>query len=403
MKVKKIVAPTMPEAMKIVKEQLGNDAIILNSKVVEVGGFLGFFKRKSIEVIAAIDEAPPISKKIEAKDQKQKFVPIVNISETKQDNKPLITSVNNNIKESNNEEALLQEIKELKQLLTKSSNQKDELTNKDVVNINHPIISDLYNLLIKQEIEKSIADRLIKKVQNQWTSSLDSTNQEKLLNVIKNELLNEFSKIDFGGISFSKKYINVVGPTGVGKTTTLAKIAAQCVLKFNKRVAFITTDTYRIAAIEQLKTYAKILGVPIEVCYNLEDFKAAKEKFNEYDLVFIDTAGRNFRNKEYVEELTKIIDYSEEVETYLVLAVTSKYLDMVDIYNQFSIIPINKLIFTKVDETRFYGSILNLIINSSIGIGYITNGQNVPDDIIESTPLTIVNLIIEGLNNERSS
>jgi flagellar biosynthesis protein FlhF len=402
MKVKKIVAPTMPEAMKIVKEQLGNDAIILNSKVVEVGGFLGFFKRKSIEVIAAIDEAPPISKKIEAKDQKQKFIPIVNISETKQDNKPLITSVNNNIKESNNEEALLQEIKELKQLLTKSSNQKDE-NDKDVVNMKHPIISDLYNLLIKQEVEKNIADRLIKKVQSQWTSSLDSTNQEKLLNVIKNELLNEFSKIDFGGISFNKKYINVVGPTGVGKTTTLAKIAAQCVLKFNKRVAFITTDTYRIAAIEQLKTYAKILGVPIEVCYNLEDFKAAKEKFNEYDLVFIDTAGRNFRNKEYVEELTKIIDYSEEVETYLVLAVTSKYLDMVDIYNQFSIIPINKLIFTKVDETRFYGSILNLIFNSSIGIGYITNGQNVPDDIIESTPLTIVNLIIEGLNNERSS
>jgi flagellar biosynthesis protein FlhF len=402
MKVKKIVAPTMPEAMKIVKEQLGNDAIILNSKVVEVGGFLGFFKRKSIEVIAAIDEAPPTPKNTEVKEQRQKFVPLVNINEVNKEDKPFNSSLNN-IKTSNKEEALLEEIKELKQLLTSSSNQKDVLSDTSEVNYKHPIISDLYNLLIKQEVEKNIAERLIQKVQNQWTTSLDSTNHEKLLNVIRNELLNEFSKIDFGGISFSKKFINVVGPTGVGKTTTLAKIAAQCVLKFNKRVAFITTDTYRIAAIEQLKTYAKILGVPIEVCYNLEDFKTAKEKFNDYDLVFIDTAGRNFRNKEYVEELTKIIDYSEEVETYLVLAITSKYLDMLDIYNQFSIIPINKLIFTKVDETRFFGSILNLILNSSIGIGYITNGQNVPDDIIESTPLTIVNLIIEGLNNERSS
>ncbi|MDF2607914.1 MAG: flagellar biosynthesis regulator FlhF, partial [Bacillales bacterium] len=394
MKVKKIVAPTMPEAMKIVKEQLGNDAIILNSKVVEVGGFLGFFKRKSIEVIAAIDEAPPTPKNTEVKEQRQKFVPLVNINEVNKEDKPFNSSLNN-IKTSNKEEALLEEIKELKQLLTSSSNQKDVLSDTSEVNYKHPIISDLYNLLIKQEVEKNIAERLIQKVQNQWTTSLDSTNHEKLLNVIRNELLNEFSKIDFGGISFSKKFINVVGPTGVGKTTTLAKIAAQCVLKFNKRVAFITTDTYRIAAIEQLKTYAKILGVPIEVCYNLEDFKTAKEKFNDYDLVFIDTAGRNFRNKEYVEELTKIIDYSEEVETYLVLAITSKYLDMLDIYNQFSIIPINKLIFTKVDETRFFGSILNLILNSSIGIGYITNGQNVPDDIIESTPLTIVNLIIE--------
>ena len=106
-------------------------------------------------------------------------------------------------------------------------------------------------------------------------------------------------------MGFNKKYINIVGPTGVGKTTTLAKVAAETMLNQRKKVAFITTDTYRIAAIDQLKTYAKILNIPIEVAYNLEDFKRAADRFSHYDIVFIDTAGRNFRNEQYVKDLEK--------------------------------------------------------------------------------------------------
>ncbi|WML50512.1 hypothetical protein RCG23_04140 [Neobacillus sp. PS3-34] len=182
--------------------------------------------------------------------------------------------------------------------------------------------------------------------------------------------------------------------TGVGKTTTLAKIAADCVIKYKKKVAFITTDTYRIGAIEQLKTYAKILNVPLEVCYNIDDFKEASQKFEDYDIVLIDTAGRNFRNKQYVEDLQKIIDFNKDMETFLVLSLTAKQKDMEQIYRQFSIVNINKLIFTKADETSVYGPMINMIKDHQIGVSYVTNGQNVPDDMTSANPEVLINLLL---------
>jgi flagellar biosynthesis protein FlhF len=207
-------------------------------------------------------------------------------------------------------------------------------------------------------------------------------------------MLKRISNYSFGEISFTKKFINVVGPTGVGKTTTLAKIAADCILKFNKKTALITTDTYRIAAIEQLKTYAKILSIPVEICYNLVDFAKACATFKDYDVVLIDTAGRNFRNQQYVEELKKVIDYNKEMETYLVLSLTAKQRDMEEIYQQFSTISINQFIFTKMDETSYYGAMYNMIDKFKKGTAYITNGQNVPDDRISATPGVVTNLIL---------
>ena len=174
----------------------------------------------------------------------------------------------------------------------------------------------------------------------------------------------------------------------------MAKIAALCLLKYKKKIAFITTDTYRIAAIEQLKTYANILNVPIEVCYNVEDFQKAKILFENYDLVFIDTAGRNFRDPKYVAELKNIIDFKKDMETYLVLSLASKQCDMEEIYQQFSSIEIDKLIFTKADETSSYGAMLNVIHSWRKATAYITNGQNVPDDIVTATPENVINHII---------
>src|SRR5699024_7200672 len=111
------------------------------------------------------------------------------------------------------------------------------------------------------------------------------------------------------GISFKRQVIQFVGPTGVGKTTTLAKVAALTMLKYKKKVAFVTTDTYRIAAIDQLKTYAKILNVPIRVAYSLADYEAALKEFATYDHIFVDTAGRNFRDPKYVRELKQMIHF----------------------------------------------------------------------------------------------
>lgn len=384
MKVKKFIATNMPEAMKMIRNELGKDAVILNSKVVQKGGIFGFFTKKSIEVIAAVDPQP-IPKKQAKKDLQQPSI----------EPKPQVM-VKEVVKK---DEELLNEIRDLKDIMKQLS------TNEDRDSFGHypGPLKRMDQYLIEQEFEQSLRRELMSFLLEKWYLNQGEANYEQITEWVKEYIVIQLSPLSFGAINYSKKYINVVGPTGVGKTTTLAKIAAQAVLKYSKKVAFITTDTYRIAAIDQLKTYAKILNVPLEVTYTLDDFVKAKEKFSHFDLILIDTAGRNFRNKQYVEDLKAVIDFDEDLETILVLALTSKYSDMVEIFNQFSSLKIDKLIFTKVDETSKYGTMLNLISKYKTGVAYLTNGQNVPDDIIEASPKSIANTVFGVNKHERSS
>lgn len=203
--------------------------------------------------------------------------------------------------------------------------------------------------------------------------------------------------LPFGGISFDKKYINVLGPTGVGKTTTIAKIAARALLEKKRKIGFITTDTYRIAAIEQLRTYANLLQAPVEVAYNSKDFALAIEKLADRDLIFIDTAGRNYKEAKFVEDLTRLIDFTLEMESYLVLSLTSKEEDMKTIIEQFKLFPIEKFIFTKMDETESIGAMFNLMRQYQIGTAYYTDGQEVPEDITEADYEVLVQLLLKDV------
>ena len=374
MKIKKISAPTMAEAMQIVKQEMGEDAVILNSKTVESGGVFGLFKRKLVEVIAALDE-PKVKEGSIHTDHIEK-----------------------------------QALNELSTYWRDSDAPKvDDVKRSRMVQTAKPIISEpkkeqwitkkeLSDQLMNQELDEPLIEKILKNYEH-----VSIENKEDVYDLLSFNLKNIFRDIDFGGISFTKKFVNVLGPTGVGKTTTLAKLAAKCVLDEEKKVAFITTDTYRIAAIEQLKTYAQILSVPLEVCYNAQDFIAAKNKFSDYDVVFIDSAGRNFLDQENVLNLTKIINYDDDVEVFLVFALTGKYLYMKKIYKQFSKLPIYRFIFTKIDETHSYGAMFNLMDEFKVGTAYITNGQNVPDDFVDADLFYLINLFIEGCKYERSS
>lgn len=388
MRVKKIIAPTMAEAMKKVTEELGHDAVILNSRVIQEGGVFGFFATKKIELIAAIDQNQAASKTITQKEQPKTasfqsqiddLVPLV------KEEKILIPKKEQHKNESE-QDTLLKEMKQLKSMITKMSS---EQSGEESL---HPLVEELKSKLMEQDILAELTEELILEIKPRMALLSNQATKEQMNEWLKASIMTKMSALEFGHKHDDIKYVNVVGPTGVGKTTTLAKIAAEAVLKYRKKVAFITTDTYRIAAIDQLKTYATILGVPIEVCYNLEDFKNAKDKFERYDLVLIDTSGRNFRDEKYVSELKKIIDFSE-LETYLVLALTSKYKDMKKIYEQFHSIPINKVIFSKVDETESYGSMFNFMVEKQVGVAYLTNGQNVPDDIMEGSPNKIYSIL----------
>lgn len=367
MKIKKYIVRSMPEAMSLIKKDLGNDAVILNSKEIKTGGFLGMFKKKNFEVIAALDETSlPVNKS----KQIVKEIPV---------NLPKV-----NVNKQQNE--VLDELKYLRELIASQSFQSEHQFPAE--------FEHLYQFLLEQEVSRELAkemiDSMMMKIEVNETVSND---QLKLL--LKNEIVSRLSGLSFDGIHFDKQQIiQFIGPTGVGKTTTLAKVAALSILQHEKKIAFITADTYRIAAIDQLKTYARILDVPIEVAYTISDYKNALQKFKDFDLVFVDTAGRNFRDERYVKELKDVIAFEQfKVSTYLVLSLTAKAQDVIDIYGQFEQIPIEKVIFTKVDETLSYGSILNVCINENIAVAHFTNGQNVPDDIVQANPSFISELI----------
>src|SRR5690625_5009899 len=313
MKIKKYIANSMPEAMNKIKKELGAEAVILNSKEIKSGGFLGLFRQKKIEVIAALDETSPSQKPIRSK---KEISPLSHPT-------------------SRMDETVLTEINHLKQILaTNAMQQQHEFP---------PVYEHAFTYLKQQDVEEEIARQIIENVLAE--SSEENYSKEEMKHRLTSEI--ERNLIFSSGISKEKRVIQFVGPTGVGKTTTLAKVAALTMLEQNKKIAFITADTYRIAAIEQLKTYARILNVPIEVAYTLDDYQQALEKFSDYDYIFVDTAGRNFRNEQYVKELTKLIDFDRyEVETYLVLSLTAKATDIITTYDQFQQIPIEKVIFT---------------------------------------------------------
>ncbi|MFF2499189.1 flagellar biosynthesis protein FlhF [Peribacillus sp. NPDC058075] len=385
MKVKKYLAPSMNEAMKRIRAELGSDAVILSSKAVYNGGFLGLFKKRNIEVIAAID---PVPQPIQAvTKQKSKKLP----------SKLEMASHASEPNEGNRESAdLLKEIEGLKDMIKSlqiySADKK------------YPgKLEKIHKYLTEQEVDISLRSQIMDELLEKWFVFKQQSTDEEVQVWLEEAMLRILEKVENGKPGLQKKYINIVGPTGVGKTTTLAKVAAETILKHDKKVAFITTDTYRIAAIDQLKTYAKILNVPIEVAYNLEDFKRAAERFSHYDFVFIDTVGRNFRNPQYVKDLNEIIHFTDEMETYLVLSLTSKQKDMEDIYRQFASIPIKQVIFTKADETSTFGQIFNFIHTHKLGAAYITDGQNVPDDIEIATSSQLLKMAIGANEYERSS
>ncbi|MFJ7976418.1 flagellar biosynthesis protein FlhF [Peribacillus sp. NPDC096379] len=388
MNVKRYQAESMTEAIKMVRDELGNDAVILSSKPIFTGGFLGMFKKRSIEVFAAVD--PQVTPAQVVTKQKLKKVPLNAMKTVPKDKQPVEALTKQKLEPMQTSTEVMKELEDLKTMI-KELKQRPDKTYPE------PIHS-VYQLFVEQEIDQTIQRDVMDQLLVNWSQSHGGSSEEEFSNQVKAELLNQFSTVKDWGFHAEKKYLNIVGPTGVGKTTTLAKAAALCMLKQNKRVAFITTDTYRIAAIDQLKTYAKILNVPIEVAYNLEDFQKAIERFSHYDLVFIDTAGRNFRNADYVRDLQNIIDFSVEMETYLVLSLTSKQKDMEDIYRQFSMIPIKQVIFTKADETSTYGAMVNFTIKNEMGVAYVTNGQNVPDDIEMANPQLLVKMVLGEKN-----
>lgn len=427
MRVKRYVVDSMPDALEKIRVDLGKDAIILNTKQIRTGGFFGLFGRQQIEVIAATDEKGQSDREKKtptvATDRSKVAVNAISAKQAYQRNLSNdFGSVATQVEERVATQPIVipetvtqePEIKTIPIPVSPASSSQDLPKNEiaeELRDMRHMFqkllirsesgqylpesVENIKKRLISQEIEEKIVARIVENLLKQSEDLHASANED-----IYAETKRIIEEILHKGATRSPKIPRTVkhayffGPTGVGKTTTIAKLAAEYMLKERRKVGFITSDTYRIAAVDQLKTYANILNVPLEVVFSPKEVEQALDRLSNCDLILIDTAGRNYRNDEFVKGMKEFLRFGETSENYLVLSLSAKYEDMKTIVENFADVPSAKAIFTKADETQSYGAILNIIHHFDYSLSYISTGQNVPDDIVVATPEMVANMIV---------
>ncbi len=397
MKIKKYVVNDMNEAMTRIRYELGTDAIIISQRKVRKGGFLGLFSKKSLEVTAAIDNYSKEKKhnsNTEDKINKENNIEVI---------KRMIEERNNNIKYDNNidhDTNILDSYKEILESKSESfenkrSKGKEFAETKDLMNEirvkdigkNEKSYEDesssLVNFFKDLDLEEEFIEKIIKKV-GDLEDNLEE--REKIKRVIENT-------IDIRSNSVGKVTV-LVGPTGVGKTTTIAKLAGKLSLIDKKKVGLITIDTYRIGAVEQLKTYADIMNIPFKVVFSIKDMEKSIIDLDYCDVILVDTTGRSSKNMMQISELRAFIEKIKEKSVHLVISASTKNKDIETIIKGYTILEYENIIITKLDETSTYGSILTILDKGKEPISFITTGQDVPDDIKEGNKEEIAKIVL---------
>lgn len=380
--IKKYQGASEAEATAKAKEDLGKNAVIMNVKTVKNKGFRRFFNKNYVEVTAAVDEPSDAPKekstqateRISSRTENQKKIERNILPE--EENERIDTKLEDSLTKTS---AIEERLDNLAQILERQMKDTKE-DESEVVDQNSKMIKLVFDQLVNNEVTEENAKEIINEIDNsdgkmQLDDLLASVYQKIVLK------LGQMKTIE--PEEGKSKVIFFIGPTGVGKTTTIAKLASKFKLERKCKLAIVTADTYRIAAVEQIRTYANILSVPIEVVYNSGEIKEAIEKYKDYDLVFVDTAGRSHKNDEQREDVEKLLEAVQEYEpeVYLVVSATTKYKDLVRITQTYSDILNYRLLFTKIDETAAIGNILNIRMLTKEPLSYTTFGQNVPDDI----------------------
>jgi flagellar biosynthesis protein FlhF len=452
MKVKRYIVDDLPEAVQLIRSELGLDAVILNTKEIRTGGFLGMFRKKRVEVIAAVDEAtkkpvarmpppmrPPERKQVEsieepavpstllpsnavrerysqsssvqsntfkanfdqarAAHEREVQAHDIQSQELRSDTQAATLAVavqtleareNKQAKEETS--ALLQELRSMKEMMTKMAKQQSISSMPDAV-------MKWSSRLAAQGVIPAYVEQFAEEV-NLLSGETIEGDAQTTYNAARTVLLSWLQDSRGTGIEKTTRIVHFVGPTGVGKTTTIAKLAAEQSFTHRRSVGFITADTYRIAAVDQLRTYADILNVPLEVVFSPSELTRSYKKMSDRDLLFMDTAGRNYRNELFVSEVNSLLAPGEHTETVLVLSMTHKYSDMKLVASQFVKYGVNQLLLTKFDETDSFGSIVNLVKEFTFRISYITCGQAVPDDLRPFDPEDLVRRLLGDPSDE---
>ncbi len=399
--IKKFLAATETEAIEMAKRELGSNAIVMNIKKVRPRGFAKFFIKSKVEVTAALDEnvVYDTDNKNPASDEKRdgvaleltapKFVPDIVAVEGEDKNVATIEekldSLQKMLEKQMSDKMQEEKTYPAEEEMDREPSRKEIQAEKRSKEISKAKACKelIRKQMIQNEVEESIAEMLIDEVDRSLPK--DAALDQILAAIYQKIILmtGQPYVLDKEVEEGETKYVFFLGSTGVGKTTTIAKIASRMKLNHKKNIALVTADTFRIAAVEQLKTYANILNVPIKVVYSPEELGEMREELDQFDICFIDTAGCSHKNREQMENIKNLIEQIpiSKREVYLVLNAGAKYNDLKDIADVYSDLTDFSLIFTKLDETSSAGVMLNMRTYTDRPLSYVTWGQNVPDDI----------------------
>ncbi len=451
MQVKKFEAPTIQEALKVIKQEMGPDAIILSTKENKKG--FGLMKKGSVEVTAAISK-----KDLQKKTMAERLLP----EETKQkiwESKastqkeiyddyfdkqlrqsegtktqlssaaksmppkrgpdlisPDILRTNSppkarevvreperevvHVDNSADVKVLERELSDLRQLVKHIANSRAGLTDSAESGGQTEELTDAYLQLVNAGIEKRLARDLIKRADFEL-SSLEKRNSSVIQEKLASALMEQVHVTDClknvgaaAGVA-NTKYLAVVGPTGVGKTTTVAKIASLSLMEKKMRVGLINLDSYRVAAADQLATYAKLMNCPFRSVTNASELQQAIHDFGSLDLVIIDTTGRSQKDQPSLIEMRSLLNSVKDLTTLLTISATTRESDINDIVSRFKIFAPEAMVFSKLDETSVYGQIFNAHVRTGVPLAFFTVGQRVPEDIERASAERLADLILD--------
>lgn len=390
--IKKFQGKTENEAVESAKKELGNNIVIMNVRSIKRKGIFYFFRPEMVEVTVALEEENERYTPV----KKEEKVIVNPVQSLYSDNKNII---NENLSEEKRESTLLEEKLDHLHILLEQQIQKKEEGKIEEIEIEseqEKFTKLLYNTMLDNEVSEKYANQIIDEIEK----NKSNIPFDYVLSNIYQKMILKFGKTSIiTPPEHGAKVIYFIGPTGVGKTTTIAKIASKYIVEDKKKVALLTSDTYRIAAAEQLRTYASILEVPFRVVYSPEEIVQALKDFADFDYIFVDTSGHSYQNEEQKNNTNQIIHSTDELaekEIFLVLSATTKYRDLIRIVDSYSEIADYKLIFTKLDETSAVGNLLNIRLYTEAALSYVTCGQNVPDDIEEFNPQKTVKQLLGG-------
>jgi flagellar biosynthesis protein FlhF len=367
----------MQEALHLVRRELGPQAAVLQTRDVRAGGLFRLLPgMRRVEVTASAEVTVPSRLPPRTREPEREQVAGLDLT-SRPPNLVAATT-------SDDQEYRRKFRDELKGQITDLQSMVEDLCRRSQTSAPHDLPRALFHLftdLIEADVSEELARELIERIRTE--SPGVELADEVLVKARIARMVEEEIHVN-GPIAIPpgrRRLVALVGPTGVGKTTTIAKLAANYRLKEKRKVGLITVDTYRIAAVEQLRTYADIIDLPMTVVSTPREMREAVARMSDLELVLMDTAGRSPRDEVKIQELKSMLSEAAADEVHLVLSGTAGAASLVRTAEQFAAVGTTTLVLTKLDEVSGLGNLLPLLRSCKLPLSYVTNGQNVPDDI----------------------